>query len=355
MKYLFVLLNDDLGGAEKVCMNYVNYLSSFSENDITVYYLHSSCKGLALPSNSNVKVVYGASNNSIRNVFGLFYWLKKKSKFDISFSTHILTNGILSLFRKLKTLQTSKLISRESTVAGDRFHGVKKVAVDFFYRLYGQQDLIICQTEYMKERLLSDRKYLSKKLCKVIRNPISPVGIKRTNAYNPNDITVLFVGRLIPIKNISKLLDSVSLFQSSIDVNIKLVVLGDGPLLSDLVNTASQYENINVKFEGQVNNPIEYMLQADFGVISSLKEGFPNVLLEMMSCAVPYIISTPCCGGLKLIPNIYITDGFDSKDIFRALEVAYKNRPSQKINYQDELDKRSIEQFSQTIMAHTWE
>ena len=53
---------------------------------------------------------------------------------------------------------------------------------------------------------------------------------------------------------------------------------------------------------GKVKNVNEYLLQSDCFILSSITEGFPNVLLEAMAIGVP-VISTNCMSGPLEILN----------------------------------------------------
>jgi glycosyltransferase involved in cell wall biosynthesis len=113
---------------------------------------------------------------------------------------------------------------------------------------------------------------------------------------SPNSLskTVIFVGRLSPIKNLFMLIDAIALIRH---LEIKLVLVGDGPLRDDLKAHASQ-KNVMIDFRGLVpHHELPSLLgSADVFALPSLTEGHPKALLEAMSCALP-------CVGTK-VPGI---------------------------------------------------
>jgi glycosyltransferase involved in cell wall biosynthesis len=354
-KYYIVLLNDDMGGAERVAINYVNFLSqSFDNTEVTVCYLDNKKYGYAVKESDNINVWRSKFSSSFLGLIQLAFKLNSEKCVHQVFSSHILTNSFMSLFKKLKIFKSDYLIGRESTVASDRFTGIKKVIIDVLYKFYGCHDLLICQTSYMKSELLRHRgKYVAKK-CEVIDNPINSELFERTFSHfnSTGTIKVISIGRLIPVKNFERLIHSVSIFQQAIDKPVEFSILGDGPLFELLNKNAEQYDNIKVIFHGKVQDPYLIMSQADIGIISSIKEGFPNVLLEMMACGVPKIISTPCADGIDALTNVHITTGFEVVDLSQSL-INIFNQPSASENqYQNCLSKRTIESFHQKINSY---
>jgi glycosyltransferase involved in cell wall biosynthesis len=99
--------------------------------------------------------------------------------------------------------------------------------------------------------------------------------------------SVLFVGRLEPKKGIGLLLDAWRLHQPA---GLRLVIIGDGPLRSDLESRAPR----GVRFEGRLAPEAvrRWMLQARALVFPSLLyEGQPMSILESFAAGLPVLAS----------------------------------------------------------------
>ncbi len=114
---------------------------------------------------------------------------------------------------------------------------------------------------------------------------------------------ILSVGRLVAIKGYAILLRAFAeLVQSR---PARLVVLGEGPERHSLTALARSLAIMHtVDFPGFQPNPFAYMARANVFVLSSIYEGFANVLVEAMACGTP-VVSTDCPGS----PREILEDG----------------------------------------------
>lgn len=118
---------------------------------------------------------------------------------------------------------------------------------------------------------------------------------------------ICILGRLAPEKGIDKFLPVFKQLKS--DSDLRLLILGDGPLLSTLLNQCKQLgfntntnfgEDSDVVFCGYRSNPHKYLSHCSMLILPSLHEGFPNVLLEAMCLEVP-VVSADCPYGPREI------------------------------------------------------
>lgn len=105
---------------------------------------------------------------------------------------------------------------------------------------------------------------------------------------------ILAIGRLVEQKGYKTLLMSLA---ESTRKDVRLLVLGEGPQKTEL-RTMAQTLGLarRTEFCGFVPNRLDYLKQASLYVLSSETEGFPNSLLEAVSCDVK-VVSTDFAGG----------------------------------------------------------
>lgn len=94
---------------------------------------------------------------------------------------------------------------------------------------------------------------------------------------------LLAVGRLAPQKGFDYLIEAFAASEAKKDVDI--LILGEGaerPALEALIEKHNLEGKVILK--GTVTNPFAYYSKAEFFVLSSRHEGFPNILIEAMAC-----------------------------------------------------------------------
>lgn len=324
MVFLLVLPTDRLGGAERVAMNLIRFLAKNNENFIYIHFL-SLDKSLSWDEFnhfSNVNITYSYSSSVKLGLLSFLNVVRKiDSNIDYIYSTHAHVNSLLCTLRRIKALNCSNLILRESSILSTRFSGFKRKLIDVVYLPYGNQDLLICQTSLMQDKLLEHRGSRVSRNSYVIPNPLDIDLIEKKSkpsffSDEYKNFKIVMVGRLIEIKNHRLVIESLS----KLDLDYNLFIVGDGPLKENL---QSLCDSLNLKdkviFVGNVTNPYKYMKDADLGVISSFSEGFPNVLIEMMAAGTKDIIITPCTGDLEKIPNITITKDFSVEEMTSSI------------------------------------
>ncbi|MET4057147.1 glycosyltransferase involved in cell wall biosynthesis [Pantoea agglomerans] len=115
------------------------------------------------------------------------------------------------------------------------------------------------------------------------------------DCYTP---LLLSVGRLTPAKDYHNLLRAFTAIKGRMPVDPQLVIIGGGPLESELKSLAATLGIANrVHWLGIKTNINEWMSAADIFVLSSAWEGFGLVVAEAMT-AERVVVATDC-GGIK--------------------------------------------------------
>lgn len=309
--------------------------------------------GLNIPT--NVKRKYLTNHNILLGMLRLIPLLWHIKANEVVVSTHPYLNAYLGFLKRIGLLR-SQLIVRECTSIFTRFTGFKKQAYLQVYKLgYPAVDLVICQTDSMKDQLLLHNTFIDPKRVHVQPNPID-CGHLLTLAKNENFLLspvehfVCTAGRLIPEKGFDILIRAFQLIHP-IYPDLKLYIFGEGKekqALTQLIADCNLQEVVFLK--GYIANPAPYFQRAELCVVSSIKEGFPNVLLEMMTLNAR-VVSTLCAGGIDSIPNIRTVEVGQAE----ALANAIHNSLSQPILTQenihlDYLQQRNPTNFAQSIL-----
>lgn len=357
-KHLIVVPTAKINGAERVMFNLAYYLLEKGDyvTLVTMSRGKSSDSWNELQKHPNFKWLVGIYNSEKSSLIPItikLFKLNIENKFDYIFSTHIHINSYLNTLKRMGLFKKAELISRDSFAVFEANKSYRKrIAFKLIYKFfYGQQDLLICQTELMKNSLINNLGFNPVKTTEVIPNPVNLSYIKSNTGDLSTQKIVIACGRLVEVKQFNLLIEAFSIFSKD-NPEYRLIILGDGPLKTKLETQARQLGIYNkTTFLGKVDNPFEWFAKSEIGVIPSKTEGFPNVLLEMMASGTSKIIITPCTGGLHKIPNLMITNDFTAKSILNELNKAVSINNSFSTTYQKYIaDNHSVSSFWNKIV-----
>lgn len=130
------------------------------------------------------------------------------------------------------------------------------------------------------------------------RKIFSPPNLYDPDAYAPDpkvtkDIDVLFVGNLVAVKRLDRLLQATALLGER-RPGLRVCLVGDGVLRHELEEQAGRLGLAGrVRFEGArpFEEVVRWLRRARLLVMTSQMEGLPQAMIEAMSCGVPVVIS----------------------------------------------------------------
>ena len=345
---LFVIQDTYTGGAEGVLHQVADYYLKKGNEVYVLFYMAKKYGHWEDANNPQLHLLYGGGFGKLAsNILEL-----RKVKFDYSYSSLVDLTGMLGLFRRMHLVYIKTMIGRESTSIFDRFKGFGLWRKQMMYHLgYPAVNVLICQTNYMKKRLLYFQPWIVKKSkVVVIPNPVDAEMMKskgsEKNMEIPNFPYIVTAGRFIHEKGYDILIDAYNILKEN-HPGLKLVILGDGELRKALEKQVKALGlKDNVMMPGFSKNVYPWFRNAKLCVISSRVEGFPNVLLQMMS-QNERVVSTLCAGDIDKIKGLATCLPNDDKALAMAMEnsLSHYDTKDNRESFDDELKSRSIESF----------
>lgn len=205
--------------------------------------------------------------------------------------------------------------------------------LNWIYKIiFRRVNKIIVQTAESKSWLRKKYPFIK---AEVIPNPVVyPLPRETSGILDPCAVVsserkvILASGRLHKFKQFDLLIKAFSMIKEDF-LDWDLIILGDGEERKHLETLAKDLDIANRVFlPGSVGNIGDWYQRVDLFVLSSIVEGFPNVLLEALSCGVPSI-SFDCDTG----PRDMIEDGVNGILVDpNEREIGLRNALSQMIN-----------------------
>jgi glycosyltransferase involved in cell wall biosynthesis len=130
--------------------------------------------------------------------------------------------------------------------------------------------------------------------------PRDRLAARSLHAIEPDARLLLYVGRLVPEKGLSELLDAVTALRRD-DQSIRLAIIGGGPMRAELQARIDKTMPAGISLLGPADPPLvaSWMAAADLVVLPSYSEGYPNVLVETLACGRPFV-ATPVGGVTEI-------------------------------------------------------
>ncbi|MBL7699258.1 MAG: glycosyltransferase [Chitinophagaceae bacterium] len=337
MKKNVLLLVNQLhgGGAQKVVANMSKYLSEFYNITIAIY--NDTDKVVFDYKGDLVKLNLPYASDTHNNPFfkrmlrslsllRQVRKLKKKRNIDATISFMEASNIINILARRKDVV----IVSVRSYLSHE-FADMPRLRVfsKFIRVLYNRADHVVAPAALVRRDLVENFGVSNRKVELIYNFTDISFANKSKEETLPAHHENIFHGKNVIINvgrmNFPKAQWLQPMILARVIRNIpqaKLVILGDGVLKEKIYETAKR-ENLKIYEEGVsapgdaandfdvyllgfTRNPFPYLAKSTLFMKSSVYEGFPNVIIEAMSCGLP-IISSDCASG----PREIISPGSD--------------------------------------------
>jgi L-malate glycosyltransferase len=178
-----------------------------------------------------------------------------------------------------------------------------------------------------------------------ISRPARPVADRKILGFDDEEKLLVTVGRLVARKGLHQLVNMMARFG---DRKVRLVVIGDGPLMGELKEQAKDKGvDDKVTFAGFVSDQekVDLLAVSDLYVSSSQHEGFGLVFLEGMAAGLPVICYD--FGGQTDFLDDNVTGALiplNDEDCFFAACSRHLDSPEQRTKAGDE-NRRRVEAY----------
>ncbi|CAH7388401.1 putative Glycosyl transferase, group 1 [Vibrio chagasii] len=316
MKKKILVISSSLGcgGAERIAIQCANGFDELGYQAV----IFSIKKDDQYESevNQRVKVIKNEFLKVSNSLFSIVDTIHKEDP-DIIFCSQNYICFFVHLAKLLARHKKSKLVLREGSTPScnlsNSFKGkVVKACARFSYK---RAHLTIATCDYVKMDMSKFFSIPEEKI-KVINNPVSINSDLLNEARKKEPVIeepfMIAVGRLHPVKNFDFLIRS---FANVVNqTNANLVILGEGEERANLEALIAKLElKDRVKLKGFVNNPFPIIMQAKLLAITSLFEGYPNVVAQALSLGTN-VVGVMCPGAMgEMLPSDCLLSERDEK------------------------------------------
>lgn len=330
IKVLFGITLSEIGGAQKVLYDIISSLSEEVYNITLV----TSPKGelikwidaLNVKRKTPIKVILLKNIKreiSIKHDLKALYELimiMRQGKYDIA-HFHSSKMGILGRCAAWLCGIPKIYFTVHGWGINDDMSYIKRKILGFAEWISGKLSTkVICVSDYDREKGIKNRWVNRNKVC-VIKNGIEN-SIKQSKSIREEfniarDIPI--IGTVMRLKDPKQPQFTINVFKELIDRghDLKLVIIGDGPLMDDCKQLIKDYSlDKNVILAGERENARELIYDFNIFTLFSKWEGLPITIIEAMFAGLPVVASR--VGGIsELVANEingYLLDGFDYKN-----------------------------------------
>ena len=325
IKVLFVTASTSGGGAERMLFNIIRSLDS--KHDVKLF-VTSDEQIPSVYEDDKIKCVNANKRHAVNAFFKLLIEIKRYDP------QHVFTTssniGYMIIMAKKILRADFKIYIRCAVTPSEIYHSdIRTKGIEFANKLvYDSADLVIAQTDFMRRDLI-DKYHLKSNKVRTIRNIVDRRFITsqsimcRAYEMKQDNYNIVACGALYSVKGFDLLIQALSNLLKG--TNRHLYILGEeryepgySVFLQSIIDELGLSQHVHLV--GQKINPYPYFKSANLFVMSSRKEGYPNVVLEALTLGVPVVATdvVDWTGVIKEGINGYLA----KKDNIDSLRIA---------------------------------
>ena len=315
IKLLIFIPTLECGGTEKYVSLLCNNIDT-NKFDVTLAVLNDAHPFYEI---KNTIEVVDLHTRRVRHSLSKIKKLVREKQPDIIFSNANHLNLLFAMYRSRFPQQTT-IIARESSIVSINskratFPALYQWLIKKYYR---RLDHIICQSDYMRQDLVTNFKFPESKTT-VIHNPAEEIS---KASMLPAKNKFITVARLSEEKGIDRLIRAVA----RLSIPFQYFIIGEGNQRKTLEKLIVDLQlSDKVFLTGEKINPYQGMEDASLMLSGSLYEGFPNSLLEAGMLGIPVIAFDAPGGTGEIIrqgENGLLVKDSDGADFAMTIEKA---------------------------------
>ena len=300
IRVLMVIHSFSVGGGEKQFLNLIKGLDRNKfEIEVCSFGLGEYCN--ELPQDIVYHCIQKKSKYSILKLIAGLAKVIRQRKPDLIYTrmqyATFIANIARSIFRFNVPIVANEEHNRKQEIMNLKNNKIARYLSEKRLEFaYGSSDFVLVPTQGVKEDIV--RAYrLNPSLVRVINNSVDIDQIRKSLSHTiqlpswwNSSFKLVAFGRLAERKGHDFLL---KVFGEVVKKsNSELIFIGDGEQKAELENMVSKMcLTGKVHFMGYVNNPYYYISKCNLFVMSSLWEGFGNVIIEAMACGLPVVVT----------------------------------------------------------------
>ena len=348
MKIAFLIANLNGGGAERAVSN-LSLAMERSGHEISVILFDA--RDITYPHGGKIIDLNSHPKDSILGkaltIFSRVKKLKriyKQQQFDAIFA-FMEGSGIPSVLASKQTIVSVR----------DNIQSLSAIYKPLLPYIYPKAKKVVACANAIEDELLETYSFDNTTtihnmvdIKQAIQRSKEPLALDQTRPF------LLSAGRLVPQKGYDLLIEAYANSQAKNTMDLLICGEGDDRVkLQALVDKKDLGDKIKLK--GAVENPFAYYAKADFYVLSSRHEGFPNILIEALACGSACIAYDCKTGPNEIIKegqNGLLVEAENVSAMTKAIDKLAEDKALQNLFKHNA--RKSVEHLSPESIANEW-